>query len=88
VLSGDKEFNGIEPADGIPERKFRQRDYTYDKIISEFIESGLTIAKIKPIPGKFPRSVYNSLRARLVEGNHPIAVSIRGEDIYLKQNKK
>ncbi len=88
MLSGDKEFNRIEPADGIPERKFKQRDYTYDKIISEFIESGLTIAKIKPIPGKFPRSIYNSLRSRLVEGNHPIAVSIRGEEIYLKHNKK
>jgi hypothetical protein len=88
VSSGDKKFNGIEPADGIPERKFRQRDYTYDKIISEFIESGLTIAKIKPIPGKFPRSVYNSLRSRLVEGNLPITISIRGDEIFLKQNKK
>ena len=88
MLSKDKEFNRIEPADEIPTKKYKPKDYTYDKIINEFIESGLMLAKIKPIPGRHPKSVYNSLRSRLVDGNHPIAVSIRGEEIYLTYSKK
>jgi hypothetical protein len=84
----DKGFNRIEPTDQIPNKKYMEKDLTYDKIINEFIESGLKLAKIKPIPGRHPRSVYSSLRNRCIECNHPIAVSIRGEDIYLKQNKE
>ena len=85
MSSKDKEFNRIEPADGIPIKKYKTIDYSYDKIINEFIESGLEIAKIKPIPGKYPRSVYATLRNRVIEHNHPITISIRGEDIYLKR---
>jgi hypothetical protein len=88
MSSRDKEFKKIEPTDQIPTRKYREKDYTYDKIINEFIKSGVKIAKIKPIPGKHPRSVYTTLRKRVIEYNHPIAISIRGEEIYLKQNEE
>ncbi len=85
MSSKDKEFNRIEPADGIPIKKYKTKDYTYDKIINEFIESGLKIAKIKPIPGKYPRSVYATLQQREIKDNHPLTISIRGEEIYLKR---
>jgi hypothetical protein len=81
----DEEFSRIEPADQIPTKKYQERDHTYDKIITEFLESGLKIAKIKPILGRYPKSVYASLRNRCIEHNHPLTVSIRGDDIYLKR---
>ena len=73
----------IEPANELPGKK-NYKEKRYDKIISEFIESGLTLAKVRPIPGKHPRSMYASLRKRLLESDTSAIAILRGDDIYLK----
>ena len=84
----DDGFHRIEPADCIPTKKYREKDLTYDKILNEFMESGLKLAKVKTIPGRHPKTVYSSLRKRLGGGCYPVTLSIRGDDIFLKRKEK
>ena len=88
MSSKDDEYKRIEPTDGIPTRKYREKDLTYDKILDEFMESGLELAKVKMIPGRHTRTVYSSLRKRQGDGNYPLVLSVRGDDIYLKRKKE
>ncbi len=76
----------LEPVKTIPKRKYKPRNLTYDRILFNFLESGSDTARINPLPGKFPKSTYAILRMRVLEYNHPVAVHIRGDDIYLKRN--
>lgn len=84
----DDGFERIEPTDDIPTKKYREKDLTYDKILNEFMKSGLKLAKVKAIPGRHPKSVYSSLRKRLEGDSYPITLSIRGDDIFLKRKEE
>jgi hypothetical protein len=79
-----REFSFLEPANEVPGKK-NYKEIMYDKIISEFMESGLPPAKIKPVPNKHPRSIYTSIRKRLKDSNTSADVIIRGEDLFLKR---
>jgi len=79
-----KEKSFVDSVDEIPSKK-TYKVITYDEIIEEFLESGLNMAKIKPIADKFPRSIYASLQKRVKENKHPCTVCIRGDDLYLKR---
>ena len=80
-----REFSFLEPANEVPGKK-NYKEIMYDKIISEFMESGLPLAKIKPVANKHPKSMYASIRKRLKDGNTSADVIIRGEDLFLKRN--
>ena len=88
MSSKDNGYKRIEPTDGIPTKKYREKDLTYDKILDEFMKSGLELAKVKIIPGRHPRTVYSTLRKRQADGNYPLTLSVRGDDIYLKRKKE
>lgn len=79
-----EELSFLEPVDAIPKSK-KAKESTYDKIINEFMESGLKLAKIKPIEGKKPKSMFQSLYERIKDRKYPFKVKVRGEDLYLEK---
>ena len=83
--TGKGESSFLEPANEVPGKK-NYKEIMYDKIISEFMESGLPLAKIKPVPNKHPRSIYTSIRKRLKDSNTSADIITRGEDLFLKRS--
>jgi hypothetical protein len=84
MSSKKKEFSYIEAVDKVPPSKKAAKVSAYDNIIHEFLESGLKIAKIKPMEGTKPKSMLQSLSKR-ISGKHPITIRVRDSTIYLER---